>query len=975
MSLSALQKSAPIDEADDVSSDLTSLGDMESLASLSPIVERKAMVSDVEDATLTRPVSSPVPDFLGYTTPPRKSAASVVVQSRVSTQSASPTTPRKRKRSSGKSAKRSLPAEMSGPPTKTISERPKKRPASTHSQRGGFGSASRPITVEDSCMDELTLDHIQEPVFAVSGSSATESIAHSTESSGSGHCSPQSSFTESVKAVDPETSGPASSSSVPATIEQIGDARPLARGFVKLRKPVIRGKTRRRTECALHRCDMSKEELTSPESFLQNGTCKTRQMQHILQDICRACRTRASGDCSCRAVGLRRFLPSSSSRSRPTTASTITSATDQDSPLTEAQTEAVSEDWQNVARRYVLDHGKTHQAFFNSAPPATTILPSDLLLSLQLMAPNISTLMAAEAAHAKNPQTLYRPREPRLRPMCDACATTIFSGHWVCYCCFREFCLDCIKEWDDSALTTENYHVGLCVSESTGAAGALRPTAHTKALLVPYTRTTSAEFADVDLQLALLQELVPSMVEPILENASRDPIEDVTMDPLSAKFARSHIDRMDDAAFERHWRTGEPLLLQGFAGRFALDWTPEGFTREFGDQETELVNVVARTVWVSTIGSFFRALEHPNTAATDTADDPTRHLKLNDWPDVEDFAEAMPSRFTDFDSALPFPQYTRRKGAMNLATYFPPDLLPPDLGPKLYCAGASSDAPGHQGTTVLHMDMTDAVNIMTWSSHDPLTSTRPGAAVWDIFPHDALPFLRRYMLLHVVDRNDASQALMDDPIRRARYYLTTADLAALSLPENGGVKPWRIYQNVGEAVFIPAGCAHQVCNLAGCIKVACDFVSPHHALRSHTILHADRKLAPLAPREDVLQLKNILFFAWRAAFCFIAPSPTPPITSTTSSTANPPSVRRSTRTDTAGSSASRGDVSRDAEMLKDAGRNRSTLMPAPQTLVGRLAVSEEVGVTREEQVRKALVNLKTAVMDNARIAVHGRTPS
>ena len=27
-------------------------------------------------------------------------------------------------------------------------------------------------------------------------------------------------------------------------------------------------------------------------------------------------------------------------------------------------------------------------------------------------------------------------------------------------------------------------------------------------------------------------------------------------------------------------------------------------------------------------------------------------------------------------------------------------------------------------------------------------------------------------------------------------------------------------------MFIPAGCAHQVCNLADCIKIALDFVSP-----------------------------------------------------------------------------------------------------------------------------------------------------
>ncbi|KAJ6605892.1 hypothetical protein B0H10DRAFT_1820022, partial [Mycena sp. CBHHK59/15] len=40
-----------------------------------------------------------------------------------------------------------------------------------------------------------------------------------------------------------------------------------------------------------------------------------------------------------------------------------------------------------------------------------------------------------------------------------------------------------------------------------------------------------------------------------------------------------------------------------------------------------------------------------------------------------------------------------------------------------------------------------------------------------------------------------------------------------------GVKGYRVYQQVGEAVMIPAGCAHQVRNLSDCIKVAIDFVS------------------------------------------------------------------------------------------------------------------------------------------------------
>ncbi|KAK9148170.1 hypothetical protein Scep_006927 [Stephania cephalantha] len=39
------------------------------------------------------------------------------------------------------------------------------------------------------------------------------------------------------------------------------------------------------------------------------------------------------------------------------------------------------------------------------------------------------------------------------------------------------------------------------------------------------------------------------------------------------------------------------------------------------------------------------------------------------------------------------------------------------------------------------------------------------------------------------------------------------------------IEPWTFVQQLGEAVFIPAGCPHQVRNLKSCLKVALDFVS------------------------------------------------------------------------------------------------------------------------------------------------------
>ena len=55
-----------------------------------------------------------------------------------------------------------------------------------------------------------------------------------------------------------------------------------------------------------------------------------------------------------------------------------------------------------------------------------------------------------------------------------------------------------------------------------------------------------------------------------------------------------------------------------------------------------------------------------------------------------------------------------------------------------------------------------------------------------------------------------------------------------------------------------------MCNLTSCIKVACDFVSPHGIRRCRELIDGTRRLAGVkgGKREDVLQLKTMLMCAW-----------------------------------------------------------------------------------------------------------------
>jgi len=58
-------------------------------------------------------------------------------------------------------------------------------------------------------------------------------------------------------------------------------------------------------------------------------------------------------------------------------------------------------------------------------------------------------------------------------------------------------------------------------------------------------------------------------------------------------------------------------------------------------------------------------------------------------------------------------EYTHRVGTLNLASRLPGFLVPPDLGPKMYSAYGSALLP-QTGSTNLHLDVSDAVNLMVY---------------------------------------------------------------------------------------------------------------------------------------------------------------------------------------------------------------------------------------------------------------------
>lgn len=119
---------------------------------------------------------------------------------------------------------------------------------------------------------------------------------------------------------------------------------------------------------------------------------------------------------------------------------------------------------------------------------------------------------------------------------------------------------------------------------------------------------------------------------------------------------------------------------------------------------------------------------------------------------------------------------------------------------------ASVQSDDYHGSTRLHCDLSDAFNIMVYA--DPPSST----ALWHIFKATDADTIRSYLRSRLNRSSDEG-----DPIHSQVFYMGPSQLKELE--EVHGVKPFVIEQAVGEAVYIPAGCAHQVCNLLDHIKL------------------------------------------------------------------------------------------------------------------------------------------------------------
>ncbi|RPD72399.1 hypothetical protein L226DRAFT_546935 [Lentinus tigrinus ALCF2SS1-7] len=307
-----------------------------------------------------------------------------------------------------------------------------------------------------------------------------------------------------------------------------------------------------------------------------------------------------------------------------------------------------------------------------------------------------------------------------------------------------------------------------------------------------------------------------------------------------------------DILFRSLWHLKIPIVVRGLHNRMQGSWTPDSFVRTHGTETVTMLKSGGLPSERVSVSRFFQEFTR-NDADRGYA------VKVKDWPPSSFFEKDFKQNYDAFMQAVPMPQYTRYDGFRNLIAHYgipPPRIasMRPDVGPKVYIATPDSS---REGSTRLHLDIASAINMLPWmSSSDPSAV----GAEWYIFDPNDLKPLRAY--LHSKRGVEHASEEAEDPIHAQQTFVNEGMLAELA---SHGVRPYKIEQRLGDAVFIPAGAAHQVSNVQACIKVACDFLSIEGILESSNIVQDFRR----DKLPDILQLDIVLWDAW-ASLCFHA---------------------------------------------------------------------------------------------------------
>jgi [histone H3]-dimethyl-L-lysine9 demethylase len=382
---------------------------------------------------------------------------------------------------------------------------------------------------------------------------------------------------------------------------------------------------------------------------------------------------------------------------------------------------------------------------------------------LTFIAPQFCELAKEEAKISKShdkESCAWKRSVLQVREICDVCDTSLFNFHWTCTHCGTCVCLDCNKERQSRISRWKP--VTKVDKEERDSFFWLK--CHSRSdhdmMLTQITTGDALKFLDENLHKICEQRNITQrcgcslrtkncvkMVSKniLLEHSQRDKPSELRQIMKRQRHKARPARRMSlleqqqvykkvktfyisqgrilkiiepsessdhYKIFQDQWEQGKPVVVANVTQKMRkFIWTPEYFTMHFGNEKHAMINCqndvdikqVSMKYFWDGFGSIKRRL--PRDCEEKLV------LKLKDWPTSNDFADVMKEHFDEAMKAVPLACYTNRDGKYNLARYLPSHFSRPDLGPKMYSA-YSQIHPSRQGSTNLHLDVSDAVNVM-----------------------------------------------------------------------------------------------------------------------------------------------------------------------------------------------------------------------------------------------------------------------
>ncbi|XP_017414752.2 E3 ubiquitin-protein ligase JMJ24 isoform X4 [Vigna angularis] len=162
----------------------------------------------------------------------------------------------------------------------------------------------------------------------------------------------------------------------------------------------------------------------------------------------------------------------------------------------------------------------------------------------------------------------------------------------------------------------------------------------------------------------------------------------------------------------------------------------------------------------------------------------------------------------------------------------------------------------------------DMVNckVLSTQNGDVSEKTHPGV-LWDVFRRQDVPILTKYLKIHWKElgkSDDVGNEFVAWPLYDGAIFLDKHHKRKLK--EEFGVEPWSFEQNLGEAIFVPAGCPFQARNVQSNVQLGLDFLSPE-SLGDAVRLTEEIRCLPIEheSKVQVLEVGKISLYAASSA--------------------------------------------------------------------------------------------------------------